>query len=313
MNICPGCGDEFDTELGLGSHMTMKHKEDEELYEMGCDLMSGDNNPMAGRSHSGEFKEKRSERYTGREWSEERKESHKQSVPSGENHYRYGTTLGEDLKAKISRTTREAMKDEEVREKSSEGAKSLWESSPEEMRKKVIENLMSGGHPNEGGLSEDHKENLRGPRPSLQGDNNPATREDVKEKIRESWEEREADSWMCDWYDVGDLKVLGKLEKKVAESLIEHGVPEDQITVHDRSFNYEVDFVVGDIVIEAKGMIWGDCIEKGREFMKQFDEYMYVVVGQSEDTKKIPSDRWYSAEDMNEMAEWVSDKISEDF
>jgi group I intron endonuclease len=61
---------------------------------------------------------------------------------------------------------------EETRKKKSEIATKSWENDPER-RLEMSERVSGENNPSYGGLSEEHKEKLKGPRPSMQGEDNP--------------------------------------------------------------------------------------------------------------------------------------------
>lgn len=66
------------------------------------------------------------------------------------------------------------------------------------------------------------------------------------------------------------------------------------------------------IVIEVKGKLWegNNCIEKGEMFMEEYgNEYQYIVIGQSEDTKKIPCDKWFYHSNLEEVINYLENVV----
>lgn len=125
--------------------------------------------------------------------------------------------------------------------------------------------------------------------------------EEERQKLSDALKGREPvpGSGYVDWYTLSehipgiedDRQVQGRLELAVAEYLTEtFGADAFDTQV---PFNYTVDFTVPDhnLAIECKGRIWGDCVEKGREFMEEHDWY-YIIIGQHEETRQIPCDLW---------------------
>lgn len=116
-------------------------------------------------------------------------------------------------------------------------------------------------------------------------------------------------SGYVEWYEVEgkERKVQGKLELDIAQVLVDNiGVDGFEVHPYRSHWNYVPDFLVyPSIIIEAKGDIHFGGVEKAKKFRNENGEYRYIVVGQSENTKKIPSDAWYQWE--GDRSELLSD------
>lgn len=115
------------------------------------------------------------------------------------------------------------------------------------------------------------------------------------------------------WHSHRGYDVHGKLEKDMLDSLLDK-FPRFMIRNHvvrtsRHTFNYEVDFLVGnEVVIETKGSVsdYGG-IDKGEEFMENHgDDFFYIVVGASEDTQEIPCHKWFPSRNIDDAAEYVN-------
>ncbi|QSW99107.1 NUMOD3 domain-containing DNA-binding protein [Haloterrigena alkaliphila] len=265
---CPACGRTgFKNEYGIGVHLVRYcEKSTGTQVELGRDLISGENHPMKGREMSEEAKRKIGEASSGREMPEKTKRKISESLKghevseetrqkiseslqgeqnpwygvTGENHPRYGVSF--EL-------------DEESREKLSKSLKETYEEDPTK-------------HSMYGRTGEDHplygyewsevqlqklSEALRGQVP---GRSRPRQVIKTRNIVRNGWE--------------------------AAVDIISHDAGFDY-TYEDLSFElsertYTPDFVVEDIVIEVKGMVWENDETKANEFMDRHD-YTYLVVG----------------------------------
>jgi hypothetical protein len=108
---------------------------------------------------------------------------------------------------------------------------------------------------------------------------------------------------ICDWYDVGEeMRVQGTFERDVAQILLGE-IDEDNID-NQVKFNYWVDFVIPDKrVIEVKGWCEQDDIERAQEFINEYPEWTYILIG-PEDTSDIPHDvfvEWDNRERLREV------------
>lgn len=183
-NTCDECGKEFERAVQLRGHANAHS-------EAHSQAMKGEKNPMYGRSHSEETKQKISEAAQGREHTEETKqkmseahkgktfsEEHKQKIAeamTGENNPLYGATGSDNPMYGRSHTA-------ESRQKMSEALRGRELS--EETKQKISEALkgkMAGSdHPMYGEeLSESHKEKLS---EAMKGFTHS---EETKQKLRE--------------------------------------------------------------------------------------------------------------------------------
>jgi hypothetical protein len=166
-------------------------------------------------------------------------------------------------------------------------------------------------HPQSGTtLPEDH------PFRHQKGKDNPRYGVECPEHVKKSVSEAttgqtpaEGSGW-CSWYSVPELdkKVQGRLELKIVRSLLDvFDINRVDVQVQG-DFNYTVDFVVDNVVIEAKGRVREKCIEKGEKFLQEFgDKWTYIVIGQIEETKKIPSHKHFYDDEIDEAILYISE------
>lgn len=265
---CPACGrTDFKNEYGIGVHLVRYcGKSTETQVELGRDLISGENHPMKGHEMSEEAKRKIGEASSGREMPEEAKRKISESLK--------GHEVSEETRQKISESLQGEQNpwygvtgedhprygvsfelDEESREKLSKSLKETYEEDP---TKHSMYGRTGEDHPLYGyEWSEEQlqklSEALRGQVP---GRSRPRQVIKTRNIVRNGWE--------------------------AAVDIILHDAGFDY-TYEDLSFElsertYTPDFVVEDIVIEVKGMVWENDETKASEFMDRYD-YTYLVVG----------------------------------
>jgi hypothetical protein len=175
-----------------------KHHTEEEKYNL-SKRMSGKNNPMYGVHRYGTDSPMYGKFHT-KEAKQKMSDAQKERFENPENHPRYGRHLTQETKYKISVSVKEAMRNEEVLEKLRKPRPSIqgennpnYGKSPQERMdegayQRWLENLRANilrgeNHPLYGihrespmlgkHHTEEAKEKMRGPRPSVQGENNP--------------------------------------------------------------------------------------------------------------------------------------------
>ena len=115
---------------------------------------------------------------------------------------------------------------------------------------------------------------------SWSGENNPAKREEVREKISKSHGESPRHT-NFEFVEELDHNVRSGWEKEVGLLLSENDIDygyEEEIFELRKGCRYIPDFVLDDYVVEVKGQIFGNAKEKAKLFLEQSDR-CYVVVG----------------------------------
>lgn len=75
---------------------------------------------------------------------------------------------------------------------------------------------------------------------------------------------------------------------------------------------YTPDFILGDVVIEVKGFPYQRGVEKALEFVSEYSDYKYVVVGGMEAKDEMPHDVFIDMDSVEDgLNNLLSDKISE--
>ena len=285
--VCPWCGmDDFDTPWALGTHIRhsrtgfceeIPEDEEAEAEDLRSDLQSGElegeDNPFYGESHTEETKEEMS--------------GPRESL-QGENNPNWNAQSFS----------------KESRRKISEG--NTGKEMSKEAKEKLSESMSGQGNPRYGvTLSEETREKIsEAMTGKLSGEDHPLWNtghtQESREKMRKTIGQKE--EWgggKCDWYDVQGLRVQGTWEREVARILLsEFDISDIRTQVQ---FNYRVDFLVQDrFAIEVKGYTNDSHIQKGKEFVQNYPEYEYIVVG-SQDSEKIPCDRHISWDNRGEL------------
>jgi replication factor C small subunit len=236
--------------------------------------MSGDGNPMHGT-----------------EWSEERREKIVEKLSdgrfAGENNPNYGgefhgisiwemdETAIEEFRNKICERRSGVSWEEWVVDADPEAVKEdigracaeWWVSMDDAERERIIEKAT---------------ENCDYPVCDISGDNNPMRDPEVAQKVSEALQGHEPTGGNIRHSDELGHLVRSDWEYEVAKALQDAGVEyqyEPAFELSDSVFH--PDFLVGDTVIEVKGVtaLWGQT-EKVEEFLETYgDEYTFVVVG----------------------------------
>lgn len=133
------------------------------------------------------------------------------------------------------------------------------------------------------------------------GDDNPAKREDVREKISKSHKENPRSANFEFVEELGH-NVRSSWEKEVGllltENNIEYGYEEEMFNLKD-GCRYVPDFILSECVIEVKGRVFGKAKEKAKLFMERSDK-CYIVVG-----TEIPCDVHISYQNREDLIEVV--------
>ncbi|QWC19539.1 AAA family ATPase [Halorubrum sp. 2020YC2] len=157
-----------------------------------------------------------------------------------------------------------------------------WESLDDDERQAVIDKSV---------------ENCDYPVCDITGDNNPMRDPEVAQKVSEALKGHEPTGGgnIRHSDELGHL-VRSDWEYDVAEALQEAGIDYEYEPAFELSDSvYHPDFLLGDTVIEVKGVaeLWGRT-EKVEEFLETYgDEYTYVVVGDG----AMPHDEHYEKEE----------------
>lgn len=293
VTACPACGrDDFKNEYGIGIHLLRYCEESSESKkELGHDLISGDNHPMTGHEMSEESKKKIGEASSGREMSEEAKQKISESLKghevsdetkqkiseslrgennpwygvTGEEHPRYGTSFEMDKKS---------------RERLSESLKRTYDEDP---TKHSMYGRTGEAHPlYEYEWSDAQLRKLsEASKGQIPGKTRPRQVIETKTIVRNGWE--------------------------AAVDVILHDAGFDY-AYEEKSFEldkctYIPDFVIEDVVIEVKGMIWDNDESKATQFMEQHD-YTYIVVG-----SKLPCDEHVPWDKKTELPDAIKKHI----
>jgi len=138
----------------------------------------------------------------------------------------------------------------------------------------------------------------------ITGDDNPMRDPEIAEKVSEALMGHEPTGPKVEYVDKLGHYVRSQWEYEVATALDDAGVEYEYEPAFELSESvYYPDFLVGDTVIEVKGVaeLWGR-VGKVEEFMERYgDEYEFVVVGDGD----IPNDKHFEKDEFEPQA--VSD------
>ncbi|WP_435183842.1 LAGLIDADG family homing endonuclease [Halobellus sp. EA9] len=243
----------------------------------------------------------------GTEWSDERREKIVEKLAdgrfAGENNPNYG---GEFHGVHVWEMDEETVK--RVRELLSEmRSGTSWDewvvdADPERVKERIGEATAKWRN----SLSDDERarviqksvENCDYPVCDITGDNNPMRDPEIAQKVSEALKGHEPTGGNIRFSDELGHLVRSDWEYEVAKALQDADVDyeyEPEFELSDSMFH--PDFLVGDTVIEVKGVaeLWGQT-EKVEEFLETYgDEYTFVVVGDGE----LPHHEHYEREDFD--------------
>ncbi|NGM69051.1 hypothetical protein G6M89_08500 [Natronolimnobius sp. AArcel1] len=265
---CPACGrDDFKNEYGIGIHLIRYCEQSSEEQEaLGRSLISGKNHPMTGHEMSDDAKRKIGEAASGRSMPEEAKQKISESLK--------GHEVSEETRQKISESLKGEQNpwygvtgnehprygtsfelDQESREKLSKSLKETYEKDP---TKHSMHGRTGESHPLYGyEWSEEQLQKLsEAHRGTVPGKTKPRQVIKTRNIVRNGWE--------------------ASIDQILHDAGFEYTYEEQLFELSDRT--YTPDFVVGDVVIEVKGMVWENDESKAKSFMNKYSN-PYIVVG----------------------------------
>ena len=236
--------------------------------------MRGDGNPMHGT-----------------EWSDERREKIVEKLSdgrfAGSNNPNYGGDFHGVNVWEMDKETVERVR-EEISEMRSGTSWEEWvvDADPDEVKADIgaatVEWWESLNDDERQAIIEKSVENCDYPVCDISGDNNPMRDPEVAQKVSEALKGHEPTGSNIRHSDELGHLVRSDWEYDVAKALQEAGIEYEYEPAFELSDSvYHPDFLLGDTVIEVKGVaeLWGQT-EKVEEFLETYgDEYTYVVVG----------------------------------